>query len=464
MIAVKRPLVCVQGLGYVGAAMAICVASVKGVDDEPLFDVVGMDLATEKGNYRVDELNNGRFPFKTLDKSLINNAKKCISQGNLYATTDASVLKNVDIVVVDVQLDIRVLSGNKYDADLAPLEAAVTTLGRFLKKGALVVVETTVPPGCCEQFIRKILSDASLSRGLDSGDIMLAHSYERVMPGKNYLKSIQNYWRVYAGENQQSSKSCRIFLEKIINVKKYKLRELSSTTASETAKIIENSYRAVNIAFMEEWSSFAEELGLDMFEIIDAIKDRPSHSNIMQPGLGVGGYCLTKDPHMGKVSLKKFFELPALDFPISEMGVHVNQEMAPKNANRMLQFLGNVENKEVLVMGVAYKSDVDDTRNSPVISIFNALSSVGANITLHDPLVTYWEELDLYIDSRLPDFDNFYSIILAVPHEQYLSIDIVSMVKTAKPLIFDCCNMISYSAKAELRANGCRVRTIGNGS
>ena len=461
---VERPLICVQGLGYVGAAMAICIANVKGKDNVPIFDVVGLDLDTEKGRHRVAELNDGRFPFMTLDENLVHSAKSCASQGNFYSTTNVSVLKKADIVVVDVQLDVKDLGNDEFDADLAPLEAAIATLGELLKKGALVVVETTVPPGCCEHFIRRILSEASLKRGLDPGDIMLAHSYERVMPGKNYYNSISNYWRVYAGENREASKACRMFLEKVVNFEKYKLRELSSMTASETAKIVENSYRAINIAFMEEWGTFAEHLGLDMFEIVNAIRDRPSHVNIMEPGLGVGGYCLTKDPHMGKIGLENFFSISSPSFPLSDMGVRINREMAPKNAQKLLNLLGDVENRNVLILGAAYKADVDDTRNSPVLSIFRALFSGGANITVHDPLVTYWEELELNIDSQLPDFDDYYSIILAVPHEQYSMVNFLSRIKTGKPIIYDCCNMLSHTDRALLRARGCVVSTIGNGS
>ena len=120
------------------------------------------------------------------------------------------------------------------------------------------------------------------------------------MPGKNYFDSIVNYWRVYAGIDDESAKKCEKFLKKIINTKDYPLTRLSDTTSSETAKVLENSYRAANIAFIEEWGRFAEDIGIDIFEIIESIRMRPTHSNIRQPGFGVGGYCLTKDPILQK--------------------------------------------------------------------------------------------------------------------------------------------------------------------
>ena len=121
------------------------------------------------------------------------------------------------------------------------------------------------------------------------------------MPGKNYLDSLINAQRVYAGLNKRSESSCKKFFSKIINTKKYPLQKLNSIEECETAKLLENSYRAINIAFIEEWGIFAENIGVNLFEVLNAIKIRPTHSNIRKPGLGVGGYCLTKDPLMGYV-------------------------------------------------------------------------------------------------------------------------------------------------------------------
>lgn len=127
------------------------------------------------------------------------------------------------------------------------------------------------------------------------------------MPGSHYLDSIVNYWRVYSGVTKESADRCMHFLQSVINTEEYPLTQLSSTTASETAKVLENSYRALNIAFMEEWGRFAEEIGINMFEIVEAIRKRPTHANIMKPGFGVGGYCLTKDPLFVKIGAEKFF-------------------------------------------------------------------------------------------------------------------------------------------------------------
>ena len=127
------------------------------------------------------------------------------------------------------------------------------------------------------------------------------------MPGKNYFDSIINYWRVYAGIDKKSADRCERFLSKIINIKDYPLSRLKNTISSECGKVLENSYRAVNIAFMEEWGRFAEDANIDIYEIVKSIRLRPTHQNIRQPGFGVGGYCLTKI-HFCKNSIKRYFK------------------------------------------------------------------------------------------------------------------------------------------------------------
>ena len=166
------------------------------------------------------------------------------------------------------------------------MEIAIESIAKHIKKGALIIVETTVPPGTCEKVIVPKLEEILAKRKLSLDDIFLAHSYERVMPGDDYLNSIINFWRVFSGMNKESSDLCEDFLSKIINIDQYPLTRLSSMTSSETAKVLENTYRAVNIALIDEWTKYAELVGIDIFEIVDAIRKRPTHSNMMYPGIG----------------------------------------------------------------------------------------------------------------------------------------------------------------------------------
>ena len=216
-------------------------------------------------------------------------------------------------------------------------------IAHHIPEGTLLIIESTVPPGTCEKIIYPMIKDIFEKRSLNIDNFCLAHSYERVMPGKNYLSSIINFWRVFSGINKKSEKKCEEFLSKVINTDEYPpppppppLTCLQNTIASETGKILENSYRAVNIAFMEEWGRFAEHTGIDIYEIIDAIRMRPTHSNMRQPGFGVGGYCLTKDPLFAKIAARDIFKIDGHDFPFSSQSVNINSKM-PKVTFRKIE-------------------------------------------------------------------------------------------------------------------------------
>ena len=286
----KCPVVCVQGLGFVGTAMSVVVANARNKNNKPYFNVIGVDLPTSEGCAKIESINNGKFPFQINDRKMINAFREVVDNGNLIATTELKTFTLADIVIVSVNLDIV------YEDDIPKLSLggfinAIRSLGKYMKPDSLIIVETTVPPGTCERVIVPELARFLRKRGLSENSILLAHSYERVMPGRECFDSIVNYWRVYAGHTARAAEACKNFLSKIINTEEYPLTRLDSTTSSEIGKLLENSYRAVNIAFMEEWGRFAEDIGIDLFEVIDAIRMRPTHSNIRQPGFGVGGYC-----------------------------------------------------------------------------------------------------------------------------------------------------------------------------
>src|SRR5262249_19673396 len=156
-----------------------------------------------------------------------------------------------------------------------------------------------------------------------------------------------------SGATPAAADACEAFLSQIINVQAYPLTRLHSTTASETAKVLENSYRAINIAFIEEWGQFAEEVGIDLFEVIDAIRVRPTHNNIRQPGFGVGGYCLTKDPLFAAVAARDLFDREDLAFPFSSRAVEVNARMPLRTLDRVRNLLGgSLTGRRLLLLGV----------------------------------------------------------------------------------------------------------------
>ena len=352
-----RPVICVQGLGHVGSAMAAAVASAKDTDGQPYYNVIGIDLDTPK----IDAINAGKLPVACTDDKFAQAIADCSKAGNLVATSNAEAYALASVVVVDVPFDVADLHGDPHlPFDL--FRKAIRTIGEYVKPGTLVLVETTVPPGTCEHVVGPDLAECMRDRNLPEGSILLAHSYERVMPGPDYFDSITRFWRVFAGQTPEAGDAAQGFLENVIATDEFPMTRLHHTTASETAKVLENSYRAVTIAFAEEWGRFAESVGIDLFEIIRAIRVRPTHSNMRQPGFGVGGYCLTKDPLMAKLAARDLFKLNGHDFPFCTDAVKLNHVMPLVSLDYIEKEIGGLDNKKLLLLGVSYRSDVGDTR------------------------------------------------------------------------------------------------------
>jgi UDP-N-acetyl-D-glucosamine dehydrogenase len=459
----ERPVVCVQGLGFVGTAMAVAVANACDLQGRPFFNVIGLDLASKDGLSKIDAINNGRMPFKCEDSEFSKLFQLAYTNRNLIATADPEAYALASTILVDVNLDIRFRNGQSY-LPWDDFRAAIRALGEFMPAKCLVIVESTVAPGTCEKIVAPILAAEFKNRGLPADGFLLAHSYERVMPGKEYLNSIVNFYRVYSGYTSEAADACEAFLSKVINVKDYPLTRLDSTTASEIGKVLENSYRAVNIAFMEEWGRFAEAVGIDLFEVVAAIRKRPTHCNIRQPGFGVGGYCLTKDPLMAEIAARELFALGHLKFPSSCQAVAINRTMPLVSLDKIQALLGgSLQGKSLLLLGVSYRQDVGDTRNSPSQIFVENARARGAVVLCHDPYVEYWEELAEPLPAEIPSAANLDAVVLAVPHEQYLQLDLNQWLGKANPLIFDANNVLSPKQLAMLKNSGRRLASIGRG-
>ena len=327
------------------------------------------------------------------------------------------------------------------------------------------MIETTVPPGTTKKIVFPILKEKLSERGLDYTQIRLGHSSERVMPGPDYIDSIQNIYRVYSGIDEPSANATENFLRTIISTDHYPLTRLSSTTASEISKVLENSYRAMNIAFISEWTRFAEESEVNLFEIIDAIKLRSTHSNMMYPGIGVGGYCLTKDPLLAGWSRSKIFKSNE-KLVQSEMSVDVNNQMPQDSFNFLIsrygsEFLG----RNILLLGVSYRGDVRDTRSSPVESFYKKCEEARCIISLHDPLVDFWEEIGCRIPTHLgevlrPGFD---LVAITAGHSLYKTRKFIDHLMIVKPkVVFDSLGILAEEDINRLKRVS-KVCVIGRG-
>ncbi len=455
--------VCVQGAGFVGAAMAVAIASARDASGNPIYQVTAVDQDSEAGRQRTSSLGRGVFPFPCADSQMLGALSTAHKVGNLCASTDVAVYGDADVVVVDISLDIPFRDAMP-TFEMAGFEDAFRSVASRVRPQSLILVETTVPPGTCDRILRPILNEELNTRGLASDAVDLAHSFERVMPGEQYLESITHFWRVYAGCTTQAAESCEAFLSSIIDITHYPLTRLSSTTASETAKVMENAYRAANIAFIDEWTKFSEAVGIDLYEVIDAIRVRPTHSNIRFPGLGVGGYCLTKDPAFAPAASRQILNCPDLQFPFSMMSLKVNQEMPLHVVGRLRLLLdGNFDQKRILILGVSYRPGIGDTRYSPVEAFARALIGGGAEVDAYDPFISDWPEMDMKLAEKMPSPTKFDAVVFTTGHDEFKGLDLVAWLDGSQPVILDTVNVVSKAQRERCRDLGVEVESIGRG-
>jgi UDP-N-acetyl-D-glucosamine dehydrogenase len=420
----NKKIVAVQGLGFVGTVMSLVVAN----NHREEYAVIGVDQATKESYWKIAEINAGLCPIVSSDplvSEYFNNAK---DQKNFFATYDGIAFSYADVIIVDINLDVTKIKDNSgsivsFDVPLTGFKKAISSIGKVCKEDVLILVETTVPPGTCQKVVRPIIIENLKLRGLSTDKFKLGHSYERVMPGPNYINSIKNFYRVYSGVDIESADAVEMFLKTVISTDEYPLTRLKTTESTEMAKVLENSYRAMNISFAIEWSRFAENSGVDLYEVVDAIRLRPTHSNLMYPGIGVGGYCLTKDPLMASWASKEFFGLES-GLQSSVKAVENNDKMPMFCFNFVNNILKQHNNEitSIGLLGVAYGPGIGDTRSSPVEDFYIRLSAKFDDIKCQDPYVSVWAELNLEIETSLKTFfeNNFDVLIITTGHQDYL--------------------------------------------
>jgi UDP-N-acetyl-D-glucosamine dehydrogenase len=488
-------IVVVLGVGFVGAVMAAIVADVEDKKGKPTKFVIGVQRPSPRSFWKIPTLNKGISPVKAEDPEVDPLIRRTVlEKKTLLATYNDELLSLADVVVVDVQLDFlkeelgNCRSGN---VEMTALEASFETIARKIPADCLVLIETTVAPGTTEQIALPMMRKIFRQRGIKS-DPLLAHSYERVMPGRQYVASIRDFWRVCSGVNDKARARVEKFLNEVIHTDKFPLTVLDRPIESETAKIVENSYRATILAFLDEWSLFAERNGVDIGKVIKAIKVRPTHSNMIFPGPGVGGYCLPKDGGLGVWAYKHIFGFEDDIFPITPRAININDTRALHAAQLVRDALRNmsvpVAGAEVLVCGASYREDVGDTRYSGSEVLVRRLSEMGAEIRVHDPYVERWWEFEKQDEYPVVGKEKFFrnqsklkslqvqkdlkkalpgcdALVLAVRHEEYLELSPAEIVKLAgKPIaIIDCFLILSDEKIKEYISLGCEVKGLGRG-
>ena len=460
-----KKVVVVQGLGFVGAVMSLVCAN--AVSEE--YAVIGVDLANENTYWKIRSINDGVFPLIANDPKIEEFFDKAKEKRNFLATYDPMAYKFADVVIVDINLDVQKNSSENavlkdFDVNLDGFKSAIKSIGAHCKEDVLVLVETTVPPGTCEQVVKPLIEGELMKRSLSTERYYLGHSYERVMPGPKYIDSIREFPRVYSGCNSVSADTIESFLKTIIDTSVCKLTRLEHTNATEMAKVLENSYRAMNIAFAVEWSRFAEEAGVDLYSMINAIRVRETHANLMYPGIGVGGYCLTKDPLLASWARKSFFGSES-DLEMSIKGVSINDQMPIFAFKRLIEVFGDIDDLKIAFLGVSYRGDVGDTRFTPVEPLLEMVRQTGAQIELHDPFVSFWEEQNCTVEADLDSifFFNPDLIIISAGHSQYKQESTIKNLMSLSPLlIFDTIGLFNKQQLVILQSKH-KVSVLGRG-
>jgi UDP-N-acetyl-D-glucosamine dehydrogenase len=464
-------VVVVQGLGFVGAAVAAAVAAARDKQGRALYYVIGVDLAAPTGWWKVARIAAGQCPVASPDPELPQLIARAVREDcNLAATASEAAYALADFIIVDVPFDVldpTEVAPARIKINRGAFESAVRVIGRHMMPDALVLVETTVPVGATELMVLPTLEEERTRRGISSRPLV-AHAYERVMPGPNCVSSINRFWRTCSGVDQRSAEAAAAFLATFIDTGSFPLTRLADPASSELAKLLENSYRAANIAFIYEWTLAAERLGIDLFAVIDSIRVRKgTHDNIRFPGFGVGGYCLTKDSLLAQWSLTNLYG-SRLELKMTMEAVRTNQLM-PLHTLELLKEVcpGGLADRKVAVLGVSYLPEVPDTRNSPTGILYDALVAAGAKPALHDPSVAHWPErpgttVSQDLPATLKDAD---AVVLAVPHKTYLGLDPAVILGLAgRPFAaVDAQNLLTDAKATWLHEKGCRAIGVGKG-
>jgi nucleotide sugar dehydrogenase len=492
-----KEIVVVMGVGFVGAVMAAIVADTKDKNGNSSKFVIGCQRPSTRSYWKIPMLNQGVSPIKAEDPEVDKMINRCVNETKtLVATYNSDCLAFADCVVVDVQCDYKKNNlGNMRtgEADMAALEATMKTIGQKIPPHCMVLIETTVAPGTTEFVAWPILKKAFTKRKITSMPI-LAHSFERVMPGKEYVASIRDFWRVCSGCNKEARERVEKFLREVLNTKDFPLTVMDRPIESETTKIIENSYRATILAFLNEWSIFSERNGVDLIKVIKAIKMRPTHSNIIFPGPGVGGYCLPKDGGLGYWAYRNILGFEDGDevFKITPTAIDINDTRSLHVAELVRDALRNmsryIAGADVLICGASYRQDVGDTRYSGSEMVVRKLSQMGAEVRVHDPYVDHWYEFEDQDEDPAHSWKRFFrnqdnlssiemlkdlpkavsgveALVLAVPHSDYLNLNPDDVVKWAgNPIaIIDCFGILSDDKIRRYFELGCEVKGLGRG-
>jgi len=408
----KKAKIAVIGLGYVGLPLAVNFAKAG-------FKVLGLDKDVD----RVGKIKKKESYI--LDVTSVELAR-VVTNGQLHVSTEFSSLKSADVMIICVPTPLK----HKYTPDISYIVRAVRTIGQYLRRDTLIVLESTTYPGTTEELIKPQLERGSLKAGRD---FYLSFSPERIDPGnKNY--DVTKIPKLVGGLTPLCGALTKLLYEKIIK----EVHVLSSARAAEMTKLLENSFRIINIGWINEVAMMCHKMGIDVWEVIEAAKTKPFGFMPFYPGLGVGGHCIPDDP------LYLYWKARRYGFQSKyiKLSADTNLAMPAYAVGRLKKMLGkkSLAKSKILVVGVTYKKDVKDLRKSTPLKFMELLRSRHTHVEYYDPIIPYLDIGNLGMKSvelnpkTLLAFD---CVVIATDHTQ---IDYSLILKYAK-LIFDIKNV-----------------------
>ena len=383
----------VVGQGYVGLPLAMAASQVG-------FQVFGFDNDHKKIEY----LQSGHSFIEDVDDVLIQNQ---IKEGKYTPTIEANVISKSTVVLICVPTPLD----SNHEPDLTALIAATTTVGQNLARGTLVIVESTIEPGTCRNLLLPLLTKESK---LSKDDFDLAYSPERIDP-TNKDWGVKNTPKLIAGLTEDAVNRVDEFYKKFIDT----TYRCTSLEVAESAKLLENSFRLINISFINELSIFFSKIGVNSREVISAAATKPYGFMPFYPSLGAGGHCIPVDP----IYLAHGARLVGAPTEFIELADKVNRNMPEYFVSRADELLSGLKDKSILVVGVAYKPNVSDVRESPVENLILGLRAKGARVFWHDEFVKEWK------DEKSSDLSDQYDLVIIATLHNYLDLSKVGKVK-----------------------------------
>lgn len=358
----RTAVVGVVGLGYVGLPLAVEKAKAG-------YRVIGFDVQQK----RVDMVNEGHnYIGDVVDQDL----KNLTSSGKLIATTDYSKISEVDAVAIAVPTPL-----DKYkQPDVSYVVNSATSISEYLHKGMLVVLESTTYPGTTEEIVKPLLE----KKGLKCGeDFYLAFSPERVDPGNKQFKT-KNTPKVVGGVTRDCTEVAATMYRNVLEGEIY---EVSSPAVAEMEKILENTFRNINVALANEMAVLCERMGIDVWEVIDAAKTKPYGFMAFYPGPGLGGHCIPIDPFYLTWKAREYDYHTKLIEIAGEINDYMPEFVVEKAGHLLNDFKKPLNGAKVLLLGAAYKKDIDDLRESPVLKVIDVLEKRNADVSYNDPYI-----------------------------------------------------------------------------